>query len=242
MGSVQAFPHKAGAATLADVWRAAKLTEAAPLRVREARLEDFAALRAVQRQAAPLSPALTLRQLESRRLAFPAGQLVAGSNGRISGFASCLLSPRTDYGSAPWRVATADGYFTTHDPSGSTLYCAELCVDPERPGLAVARALVLAQRRLCRRMNLRRIIAIAPLEGYAEAGDFTPEEYAMHAVAGDWPDASLRLHVSQGFQYCGILRDYLPRDASSCGHAALLAWLNPLFTPAGPPAFARRCA
>jgi len=31
--------------------------------------------------------------------------------------------------------------------------------------------------------------------------------------------------------------DYMPEDAESCGNAALLAWLNPLYSPPGPPAY-----
>jgi hypothetical protein len=42
--------------------------------------------------------------------------------------------------------------------------------------------------------------------------------------------------MAQGFQYCGIIRDYLPEDVESCGNAALMVWLNPLYSPAEPPA------
>jgi hypothetical protein len=111
----------------------------------------------------------------------------------------------------------------------------------------VGRALFQARRRLCRRLNLKRIIATARLPGYRAASEaITPEEYAMRVVWGDIADASMRFLMAQRFQYCGILRDYLPEDAESCGHAALLAWLNPLYAPPGPVSSAeadrRKCA
>jgi hypothetical protein len=53
--------------------------------------------------------------------------------------------------------------------------------------------------------------------------------------------------MSMGFQYCGILRDFVPEDVASGGHAALFAWLNPIYAPPRPPACAqserpRKCA
>jgi len=42
--------------------------------------------------------------------------------------------------------------------------------------------------------------------------------------------------MSLGFHYGGILHGYRPDDAESCGHAALLAWINPLYEPPRPPA------
>jgi hypothetical protein len=67
-----------------------------------------------------------------------------------------------------WSATTGEGLFTTHDPSGRTLYAMEPIVDVSRRGFGVARALYQAQRRLCRRLNLRRIITAARLPGYRE--------------------------------------------------------------------------
>ena len=66
-------------------------------------------------------------------------------------------------------------------------------------------------------------------------------------VSGDLPGAALHLPLTLGFQYCGVLHGYAPEEAESCGHVALLAWLNPFHALRGPPAFAithraRKCA
>jgi hypothetical protein len=64
----------------------------------------------------------------------------------------------------------------------------------------------------------------------------SPELYAQRVIWGDVADQSLRFQMAQGFQYCGIIRGYLPEDVESCGNAALIVWLNPLYSPTEPPA------
>ena len=247
MGSVQAFPRK-GIHTIADVWRIAPMPTGV-LRVREMHVEDCAAIRALQRASRPNVEPWSLRQLESQRHAFPEGQLVAEANGVIVGAASSLLVRWDEYAVAhTWRGITGDGTFGTHDPESLTLYGAELVVDTKRRGFGIARALFQARRQLCRRLNLRRVITAVRLSGYAAVRDeMSPELYAMRVLWGDLADPLLRFHMTQGFQYCAILHGYLPEDSDACGHAALAAWLNPLYTPPRPPAIeepqrTRRCA
>jgi GNAT superfamily N-acetyltransferase len=236
MGSVQIFPGRQ-AGTLADVWRIADAgTE--PLRVRATRREDYAAIRAVQRETTPHFPPWSLRQLEAQVHAFPQGQVLALADGRIVGAAATLVVSWEEHRLAhTWRSITADGLFSTHQPGGDTLYCAALVTDPSRRGYGAARALVLAERRLCRRLNLARIVTTARLAGYAEhAAGITPEDYARRVVWGEIEDPGLRFALAHGFQFCGVLPGYMPEDTESQGHAALLAWLNPLHSPPRPPA------
>jgi GNAT superfamily N-acetyltransferase len=239
LGSIiEAFPERHRAATIADVWRSAPVPGSGPVRVRAARLEDFAAIRALQRTSTAYAPPWTLKQFESRIHAFNEGQLVAVSDGQVIGAASSLVVRWDDYAvDHTWRSITGDGTFATHDPHGRTLYSAELLADASRRGFGIARALFQAQRRLTRRGNLRRIITTARLAEYGAHEAMAPELYAMRVIWGDIDDADMRFKMSQGFQYCGILRGYLPADAGSGGHAALLAWLNPLYSPPGPPAY-----
>jgi GNAT superfamily N-acetyltransferase len=248
LGSIQLFPRKHGA-TIADVWRVAPLPGVGAIKVRPARLEDFAAVRALEREARGGMPPLTLRQFESRRQAFPEGQWVAECDGAIAGVASSLIVPWDDYPAGhTWRSTTGEGTFLTHDPGGRTLFGCDLVTGGERRGHGIGRALHLARRRLCRRMNLRRIVAALALPGYREARDAMPPElYVKRAIWGEIEDPALRFHFSHGFQYCGVLRDYRPEDLESGGHAALLVWLNPLYAPPGPSAHAqtqrqRKCA
>jgi GNAT superfamily N-acetyltransferase len=236
MGSVQVFPGRQ-AGTLADVWRIAALG-ADPARVRNTRREDYAAIRAVQRDTTPHVPPWSLRQLEAQVHAFPQGQFVALAEGRIVGATATLVVPWREHGLAhTWRSITAEGTFATHEAGGDTLYCAALVADTSRRGSGVARSLVQAQRRLCRRLNLVRIMSTARLAGFAgHATSMNAEDYARRVVWGEIEDAALRFALAHGFQLCGVLPGYLPEDSDSQGHAALLAWLNPLYAPPQPPA------
>jgi len=143
-----------------------------------------------------------------------------------------------------WSALTADGSFLTHDPLGRTLFAFDGVADFTRRGFSVARALHLARRRLCRRLNLRRVAAALPLPGYRALRDsVAPDVYVKRVIWGEMEEPVLRFHLAQGFQFCGIVRDFLPDD----GHAALVAWLNPLYAPPGPSARvasqrARKCA
>jgi hypothetical protein len=219
-------------------WRNAPVSGSGPIRVRPTRLVDYAAIRAFQRQPHAAIPGWTLKQLESQRNAFPEGQLVAECEGEIVGAASCLVLQWDDYVADPtWKSVTGDGFFTTHDTAGRTLYAAEVTLDMTHRGAGAARALYQAQRRLCRKLNLRRIMGAARLPGYRAVSEtMSPELFAQRVIWGDVVDASLRFQMAQGFQYCGIIRDYLPEDVESCGSAALMVWLNPLYSPTEPPA------
>lgn len=237
LGSVRPFPGKP-AATLADVWKLGTSAGEA-LRVRNSQPADYAAIREVQREASPHVPPWSLRHLEAQVAAFPEGQWVALEDGRVCGAAACLVVRWEEYGAEhTWRGITGDGLFGTHDLSeGDTLYCAATVTDTTRHGFGIARALQQAQRRLCRRLNLQRLVTTAPLEGYAaHAGAMDPEHYAMRVVWGEIDNRMLRFRLSQGFQFCGVLRGYMPEDADSSGHAALIVWLNPLRATPRPPA------
>jgi GNAT superfamily N-acetyltransferase len=240
LGSIiEVFPGRRHAATLADVWRSAPVPGAGPARVRAARLEDFAAIRALHRTASAFGAPWTLKQLESQLHAFPEGQLVAVSDGQVVGASSSLVVRWDEYSAQhTWREITGDGTFTTHDSDGRTLYGAGAVADVTRHGYGVARALMQAERRLARRMNLRRIVTTARLAGLAALGDSaSPELYAMRVIWGDLDDPAMRFKLAQGFQYCGILHGHRPEDEESRGHAALLAWLNPMYAPPGPQAY-----
>lgn len=233
MGSVEFFPRRPVAAP-ARAWRLASIASDAAVRVRAARLEDYAAVRALEREAHPLLPPLSLRQFESQRNAFGEGQLVAECDGRIVGAAAALIVRWDDYASGlTWSAITGDGFFTTHDPLGHTLYAADFACDGAS-GTA-ARALMQAQRRLCRRHNLRRAIVAARLPGYRTVRHaMSAELYARRVICGDLDDPGLRFPLAHGFQFCGVIAHYLPADGDSAGHAALFVWLNPLYVPPGP--------
>jgi GNAT superfamily N-acetyltransferase len=248
MGSIQVFPKRARAGTIADVWRMVPMPGHGLVRVRAALPEDFALLHGLHRRAHPDRPAIPMKVLESQRHHFPEGQLVAECAAQLVGAATSLVLDWERYAASPRRtVLTADDTFATHDPAADTLFGVDTFVDVSRRGAGIGRALMQARRHLCKRLNLRRIVTAVPLAGYAASTGVSPEAFAARIVMGDLPGVAMRFQLSQGFQYFGVARDHDPSDLASGGHAALLVWVNPDYTPRGPGAreegqAMRRCA
>jgi len=216
----------------------------AQLAIRNTDPTDFAAIQELQRRTYPAIPPWTDAQMAQQLERFPEGQFVAEIDGKVVGAASSLVVMWDDYAvDHTWKAVTGDGTFSTHNPAGRTLYGAEVVVSKGRRGSGIGRSLYQARARLCRRLGLKRIIAAGRLPGYHRHKDvMSPELYAMRVVWGDIEDPVLRFQMSQGFHYCGIIHNYLPEDHESCGHAALIVWLNrraasprPLRVPPPPP-------
>ncbi len=207
------------------------------VRVREATRRDIPALMELNRAAYPVLAGENVVWGETHLLShlrvFPQGQLVAEAKGKIVGAVSSLI---VNLGSDPlrhhtWAGITDSGYFTSHDPHGDTLYGADVYVHPDARGLGVGHALYEARRALCRRLNLRRILAGGRLWNYEEHADqMSPQEYAQRVVAGEFRDLVLSFQLREGFQLRGVMANYL-RDPKSHNHASLIEWLNPDYKP-----------
>ena len=162
---------------------------------------------------------------------FPQGQVVAEAEGRIVGAASSLIVLWDEWSTEhSWQQITAGGSFDTHNPKGRTLYGAEVFVDRTLRGKGVGKELYRARRRICRALNLKRIMACGRLPGFSQhATTMDVDLYCKKVLWGDLTDAVLSFQLREGFRFCGIVEGYLPEDVESCGYASLLAWLNPLF-------------
>jgi GNAT superfamily N-acetyltransferase len=234
VGSIQhLFPKRRGLQAAKAGWSEATRPARGPVRVRAARREDFAIIHALFRRAAPAGGTPSVRELEARRHAFPAGQMVAERGGEVMGAASALLVDWERHASRPrWATITGEGLFTSHEDAALTLFAVDTVVDPLHRDSGIGRALCQARRQLCRRLNLQRILVTCGMPGYAPLRDMlTPERFAMRLMMGDIPDPVLGFYLAQGYQFCGVLRDFREGE-----HAALLAWLNPAFDPPRPPA------
>lgn len=208
-----------------------------PVRIRNPRMEDIPAMIALHRRCFPYMVAADgaweESELKSHLEVFEEGQLVAEVEGRIVGVASSLI---VGMGRDPLRKhtyygITDDGYFYNHDPQGDTLYGAEVYVDPAMQGRGIGKALYEARRDLCRRLNLRRILAGGRLSNYADHADrLTPEEYVWQVQEGKIKDPVLGFQISQGFAVRGVMPNYI-RDPRSKDFASLIEWLNPDYQP-----------
>ena len=175
----------------------------------------------------PWPESTLLQQIET----FPQGQIVAEVDGQLVGAASSLMILWDEWDvEHTWKEITSRGSFNTHNPEGRTLYGAEVFVQPELRGAGIGHALYRGRRQICRKLNLKRIIACGRLPGYHHHADqISALLYAQKVVWGDILDPVLNFQLREGFDFCGTVDGYLPDDLDSLGHASLIVWLNPRY-------------
>lgn len=200
------------------------------IEVRQTQLTDVPAVIALCEAVYPQSPPWKPEQLESHLDRFPHGQLVAVERptDRVVGMASSLIVRWDEYDiDATWRHMTASGWFTNHDPTGRTLYGAEVMVHPELQGHGIGKRLYAARRDIARGLGLLRIRAGARLRGYHRyASDLSPEEYVLRILRGELSDPTLSFQLKQRFRVIAVVEGYLRNDPESLGHAAVIEWIN----------------
>ncbi len=205
--------------------------------LREATDEDIGALIALNKACFPTMVEENIvwnrGQLRNHQRLFPEGQIVAEVAGRVIGaVASLVVRLGTDpYRAHTYSGITDGGYFHNHDPQGDTLYGADVYVDPEYRGAGVGRLLYAERRELCRRLNLRRILAGGRLHGLVDRPEMTPEQYVRAVEDRELTDLVLTFQLRERFVVRGILRNYI-RDPRSRNVATLIEWLNPDHRPA----------
>lgn len=201
-----------------------------PIRIRNTEPRDFEAIERLSRVVYPNDYPWTGEYIAKHLELFPEGQFVAVDidSDEPVGMAAGLIVSWDDYEHIETYLDfTEGGWFTNHDPSGRTLYGAEVMVDPERRGEGIGSALYEARKKLVRRKGLRRIRAHARLPGYhAHAERRSAEEYVRKVILGDIRDPTLSFQLRQGFRVLGVVADYFVRDPRSRGYAALIEWIN----------------
>jgi len=208
----------------------------APIEIRHTRLEDIDQIIAIQNKVYPDIGGWRRDQLESQISVFPHGQVVACVGARIVGLASSLIVKWDDFGEHhTWKEVTGEGGFRTHNPLARTLYGAEVVTDPTMRRAGIGKKLYQARRRICRALNLRRIMACGRMPNYHRYGnEMTPETYALRVISGDLKDPVLLFQLREGFQYCGVIHGYLPSDEESRGNATIIVWLNDRYKASQP--------
>lgn len=201
--------------------------------IRRTRMDDIPALIDLQRRVYPTIEPWSAHKLRQQVEMFPDGQLMAELDGDVVGCASSLVVRWDEWAeSHTWEEITSDGTFGNHDPDGRTLYGAEVFVGPQARGSGVGHLLYEGRRDVCRRFNLKRIIACGRMPGYQQhASEMSAEFYARKVVWGDLFDPVLSFQLREGFSYCGVVPGYIPDDIESGGYASIIVWLNPDFDP-----------
>ncbi len=168
------------------------------------------------------------RNYQMQITAFPEGQFVAVKDDKIIGYCSSLIVYLDD--DSPWYAhgeITGFGSFSTHDPSGNTLYGADIAVDPDYQRQGVSKKLYAARKALLRRHNLKQMIAGGRIPGYSEyRGKMSAEEYVAKVLRGELYDKALNAHIRAGYEIQGVHYGYID-DEQSLGYSTHLVMPNP---------------
>ncbi|PST82962.1 carbon-nitrogen hydrolase [Pedobacter yulinensis] len=159
---------------------------------------------------------------------FPEGQLCITVDEKVVACALSIIVDYDEYGDKHTYMNITGNYtFSTHDPTGDTLYGIEIFVHPEYRGLRLGRRLYEARKELCESLNLKSIIAGGRIPGYhAYAGTLNPREYIDRVKTKEVYDPTLTFQLSNDFHVRKILRNYLPGDHESKEFATLIEWNN----------------
>ncbi|MGH8128088.1 MAG: GNAT family N-acetyltransferase [Gammaproteobacteria bacterium] len=200
------------------------------LRLRHLRPEDYADLKAAMDHiySGPLGGAISQDRFQAQLGRFPDGQICIEDNGRVVAAALSLIVDYEQFGDIhTYDEITGDGFITTHDPTGDVLYGTEVFVDPDYRDMRLGRRLYDTRKELCRRLNLRAIIAGARMPGYGKhAEKMTPEQYLELVRRRELRDPILSFQLANDFHVSRIIRDYLPEDETSHGYGAIVQWDN----------------
>jgi predicted amidohydrolase/predicted N-acetyltransferase YhbS len=210
--------------------------EQSKVRVRRAKPADVPGIYECQQAAYGSFNASALcdeRQLALQQSVFPEGQLVAVLDKQIVGYAASLIVTLDEQ--SPWfsyAEITGNGTFSSHDPSGDSLYGADIGVHPAHQGKGIAGLLYDARKRILTRFNLRRLVAGGRIPGYHRyAGEMTAEEYVARVVAGELKDSALNAHLKAGYTVRGVHTAYV-RDEQSLDYATFIEYENPSYRSA----------
>jgi GNAT superfamily N-acetyltransferase len=159
---------------------------------------------------------------------FSEGQCLAEIDGQIVGYAcSILVQLDETHDSYSYAEITGDGSFSTHNPSGDTLYGADIAVLDSFRGQGIAKLFYKERKKILKRYNLRRMVAHGRIPGYSEwAGKHSPEEYVEEVKEGRIKDPALNAHLSAGYQVKRILLEK-SQDTQSLNYATWLQFENP---------------
>ncbi|MRN57332.1 GNAT family N-acetyltransferase [Paenibacillus monticola] len=205
-----------------------------PAIIRNYTEQDFAELILVQSEAFPPPYSSELwwnrEQLRNHISLFPEGALCVEVNGELAGSVTGL---KIDFNPADiahtWSKVTADGYITTHEPDGDTLYIADLCVRPKYRKLGLGKELVQSLYHVVVEQKLERLLGAGRMPGYyKQAFQMSAEQYLERVVTGELVDPVISFLLRCGRIPLGVIANYL-EDEESCNYAALMEWHNPFY-------------
>jgi GNAT superfamily N-acetyltransferase len=142
---------------------------------------------------------------------FPEGQLVVLDGERVAGSTSTIRYD-FDFDKPGHRFADIieGGWLTSHQPTGTWLYGADIGTHPDYRRRGVARALYAARHEVVRDFGLRGQVTVGMPSGYgAVKHEIRADDYYAELVAGTRSDPTISAQQAIGFELRGLLRNYL---------------------------------
>jgi GNAT superfamily N-acetyltransferase len=198
-------------------------------RIRRLVASDYDTIIAICKLVYPSETPYTVEELDDHRQVFPQGQFVAveASRDEVAGVHFTLRLRMSDFHiDDSWDVLTAGGSFLDHDPTGPTLYGADIMVHPSHQHHGIAHALTDVTRFLVREERLWRMVGASRVPGFGQRQS-TIEDYVNAVVNGDLFDPVLSLHLKDGWTVVRPILGYLQHDEDSAGWAVVIQWINP---------------
>jgi GNAT superfamily N-acetyltransferase len=190
---------------------------------------DAVAMSEVDRQSWPTSLATSVEGFRSRIEAFPSGQLVADSDGRIVGAAGAQRVTRAFF-NAHIRdydlVTDSDRFTASHDSHGEIYQLIGVGVAPEFRGGRLGRQLVDRQIAYARSLaGIERIMGFTRPAGFRKHQQLSIDQYvALRDSNGRHVDPVLSFHVSAGAQILSVHPGFRPNDEQSGGYGVLIEY------------------
>jgi GNAT superfamily N-acetyltransferase len=208
-------------------------------RIRLLEPADYAEIIAICEQVYPTETPYTVEELADHREVFPQGQFVAFevNTTAVAGVHFTLRLRMADFHlDDSWDVLTARGTFLDHNPSGPTLYGADIMVHPGHQHHGIGHALTDETRFLVQRERLWRMVGASRLPGYGKhASTMSIDEYVQSVLSGSLVDPVFSVHLKDGWIGVKPIHGYLQHDEDSAGWAEVIQWVNPDCPP--PPEF-----
>lgn len=157
---------------------------------------------------------------------FPEGQFV-GLDGERVVAATATIRLHVDFGHTAhtFEEIIQGGWLTSHEPDGDWLYGADLGVHPDYRGRGLAAALYAARQELVWALGLKGQVTAGMMSGFgAVKHRMTAEEYYDGLVSGRITDPTLSMQQRVGFEFRGLLKDYL--DDPVCDNYSVLIVLD----------------
>jgi len=185
----------------------------------------------------------TITKFESRHNVFPQGFMLGYESGIVAGVATAELThfEKNEYINS-WEDICNDGFILPvyklgkiirgHDPKGNSLYIVSLGVRKDFKGQGIGGALIEAEKKLVKEMNLKYLFLGSRVPCFAKAKRQNPKMTIEEFVAakdsqGRLLDDDVRFYAKHGLKISQIQKNYMEDDPESFNYGVVMYWKNP---------------